>query len=316
VQPAVLIYNPASGSHNARRLPAVGDALGRSGYAAEPRPTAAPGDATSIARRAAADGAAAVFAMGGDGTLREVAAGLLGGGLKSTPPLGFLPAGTANVLVRSLGLPRNALDAAEGMRDCRPRPIDAGVVETTAGDRTPFLMMASCGLDAAVMTRRQSPRLKKLLGRAAFTLGTLETWLRYTYPEIVVRRPDAELRGSLVVVANVPLYGGDFRMAPAADFEDGKLDLVVFKGGRRATLSLGWDLARGRHTARFDVTTAAVRQVEVDAPEGVRMQVDGDLLPAPPPWTVRLAAERLNVLLPRAQTPLPGLRKGLVKLPS
>ena len=291
---SALVYNPKSGSHAPRLLPPVLAALAAAGYDAEPRPTTAPGDATRLAREAAAQGVEAVFAMGGDGTLREAAAGLLG----TEVALGPLPAGTANVLVRSLGLPRRTLAAARAMATARPRPIDVGRV----GEEL-FLMMASCGLDSAVIAR-QSSFLKKIMGRAAFALRGVASWWSYGYPEIHVRhraagRGGKQLRGSLVVVANIPCYGGDFRIAPAADFGDQRLDLVVFRGGGRiATSGFARDLVLGRHTRRADVTTDRVEEVTIEAPDDVRLQIDGDVLVAPSPWTVRLAAERLRVLLP------------------
>src|SRR5262249_43385485 len=95
VRRAALIYNPTSGRRkHAQVLDPVLATLRGGGFAVEPAPTSYAGEATVLARGLAADGCEAVFSLGGDGTAREVAAGLLG-----TPTaLGFLPGGTANVL--------------------------------------------------------------------------------------------------------------------------------------------------------------------------------------------------------------------------
>ena len=289
---ATLIYNPQAGGAVARRLPRIAAALEAGGFVLELCPTSGPGDATALARQTVAAGAEVAFALGGDGTIREVAAGLLG----SDVALGPLPAGTANVLALSLGLPANALGAARGLVGGRPRQIDVGLV-----NGEPFLMMASCGLDSEVMAH-QSSWWKKRFGRAAFGVTMLRRWWTYGYPELEVRFAGRSVRGSLVAVCNVPYFGGRFRMAPAADLFDGRLDVVVFRGrGRRATLGFTLGVVfGGRHLRRRDVEAATVEAVEIVAPPEMRLQVDGDVLEVAPPWTVRISGERLTVLLPAA----------------
>lgn len=286
---SVLIYNPKAGGKVEALVPRIAEVLSAGGYALEPCPTKGPGDATQLARRAVDQGAEVAFALGGDGTLREVAAGLLG----SSVALGALPAGTANVLALALGIPRNALAAAKALAGGRRQEIDVGL----AGEE-PFLMMASCGLDSEVMAH-QSPWWKKRFGRAAFGVTMLKQWWTYGYPEVEVRHAGTSLRGTLAAVCNVPYYGGKFKLAPDADFTDGLLDVVVFRGrGRWATLAFNLQLARGRHVHRPDVELMRVREVEVLAPPEVRLQIDGDVLMATPPFTFRMSENRLSVLLP------------------
>jgi len=291
VRRAVLIYNPTSGRQASDRLlPAVVEPLRAAGFEIEPLPTRGPGDATRLARRAAAQaGIEVAFAMGGDGTLREVAAGLLG----SDVALGPLPAGTANVLALACGLPREARAAARVLGDCTPQSIDVGM----AGE-VPFLMLTSCGLDAEVMAH-QDDRLKRRLGRGAFVRTALSRWWSYAYPEIVVRLGGRTQRVTLVAVCNIPYYGGRIRMAPGADFRDQRLDCVLFRGrGRAATLGFVRDLAWGRHLRRGDVEVVSTREVEIAGPPELKVQVDGDSLPLESPLAIGLARERLRVLLP------------------
>ncbi len=280
---AVLVYNPKSGRRlSQRRLPAIIEILGHGGFAVEPRPTSGPGDATRLARAAVADGGVeVVFALGGDGTLREVAAGLLG----SEVVLGPLAAGTTNVMALALGLPREARAAARVLPRCEPVVIDVGV----AGGE-PFLMCATGGLDAAVMAR-QDGGLKKLLGRGAMVAPVLSQWWRYGYPdlELLIDGQRRE-RVSYFAVCNIPYYAGTFRMAPEADYRDGRLDLVLFHGrGRRRTLGLIRDLALGRHHRRADVEILRVEAVELLAPSDACVQVDGDVPAVKPPLRIGLA---------------------------
>ena len=140
---SVLIYNPKAGRW---RTPVVARdllaALGQRGFAIDARPTDEPGHATQLAREAADAGVEVVFAFGGDGTLRETAAGLVG-----TPAaLAPLPGGTTNVIAYSLGVPARPLQAAATFQHSRVREIDVGLCEEEI-----FLMQASAGLDARIM---------------------------------------------------------------------------------------------------------------------------------------------------------------------
>jgi diacylglycerol kinase (ATP) len=244
-----------------------------------------------LARAAAAEGMQAVFALGGDGTVRETAAGLLG----SEVPLGILPGGTVNVLARALGLPRDAVTAARRSGALVPRALDVGL----AGSQ-PFLMMVSAGLDSHLLSHLDL-RLKRWLGQAGIGLQGLSDWWRYPYPPLQLEADGVLHQASFAAVSNIPLYGGTFRLAPAALPDDGKLDLVLFRGsGRRATLRFVLALARGAHVGRQDVTVLQVREVTIRGPEGTPFQVDGDAAAERCPVTIRLAEERLHVLVPVA----------------
>ncbi len=292
MRPAVLIYNPRAGrwaaARRAERLAAV---LGAAGWDAEPQPTAGPGDATRLARRAAADGAEAVFAHGGDGTLREAAAGLVGG----RTALGFLPGGTANVMRLELGLPRGAEAAARALGDAVARPWDVGLC-----NGVPFLMQVSAGLDAAILAAI-GPRAKRLLGVASVVGPGLRRWLGYGYPAIRLTADGEPLTGTLVVAGNIARYGGPWRMLPAARSDDRRLDLLVFHGrGRAASLGFARDLflLGGRHARRRDVSLRRAERIDLLGPPGLPVQMDGDPIAGAPPVEIRLAPDRLRLLVP------------------
>lgn len=288
----VLISNPAAGQRDhARRLAAIERALAAGGWAVATRSTAGPGHATELARAAAAEGAGAVFAFGGDGTVREVAAGLLG----STVPLAILPGGTVNLLALALGLPGDPVAAAAAVPRLERSPFDVGLAGAT-----PFLMMVSAGLDAAALARTRRA-WKRWLGEGAVGAQALFEWWRYAYPALTVdstAEAESESReASFAVVANIPFFGGPLRLVPQARPDDGRLDLLTFRGrGRGATLGFAWDAWRGRHLQRPDVAWGKVDTVTLRAPRGVLAQIDGDVCPEPFPLTVRLGPERLWVL--------------------
>lgn len=312
---AVLIVNRAAGGRRPDELVSRLDGLlTRSGFQVDAIFTAAPGDATTLARAAASAGADAVFALGGDGTLREAAQGLLGSGV----PLGPLPGGTANVLGLALGLPRDPMACAESICRLEPRNVDVGVVRSLAADgrggpgaadvpERVFLMMASAGLDARVLARL-SPERKRRLGRVHVAARGLSEWWGYDYPGVTVEVAGEAHPASFVAVSNIPHYGGPFRMAPQARLDDHTLHLLVFRGsGRLPTLDFVWSVMRSRHVDRPDVLVrpvAAHERVVLRGPDGepgrLDAQVDGDPCPDPPPLEVRLAEEPLPVLAPAA----------------
>lgn len=313
---AILIYNPAAGRR--RQAALVGrlvPALAEGGWKPEPAATAGPGDAGRLAGEAAGAGAEAVFVLGGDGTVREAAAGLLDRlrrGLPA-PPLGILPGGTTNVLAHALGVPPSPLAAARRLH--RPgaaseaagaeppaaagggtavRRLDVGLCGTT-----PFLMMVSGGLDAHLLGRLD-PALKARWGRAGIFAQGLTEWWRYRYPALAVSADGGPpVAAAFAAVCNIPYYGGRFALAPAARWDDRRLDLVLQPAaGRLPTLRFALALAGGGDLARAGIGAAPVGEAVIDGPEGACLQVDGDLCAEPLPARVRLAAETLPVLVP------------------
>lgn len=289
---AALIFNPKSGRQTAQRLwPKLEKILRAGGFDVEPLPTAGPGDATRLARAMVEAGdREVVFALGGDGTLREVAAGLMG----SEVALGPIPGGTANVLTLALDIPRRPLAAAAALAGGSVRRMDVGA----AGD-TPFLMMVSGGLDAVIMAR-QSSEMKRRFGALAVAVSGFLHWWRYTYPDIELRIDQEPIQVTFFSASNIRQYGGPFRLAPEADYADGMLDVVLFRGrGRWAVSSLAWDIFLGRHHRRRDLEIRKVRALEIRGPLPDGLQVDGDVLQVGLPVGLEVRASALCVLTPK-----------------
>jgi YegS/Rv2252/BmrU family lipid kinase len=289
VRRAALIYNPTSGRRkHAQALDPVLATLRDGGFAVEPAPTSYAGEATVLARGLAAEGCEAVFSFGGDGTAREVAAGLLG----TSTALGFLPGGTANVLSHGFGLPNDPLRAAAVLCTAPVCDFDVGL----AGG--PFLMMVSAGLDATILAGLDL-RLKRRLGKGAYVWQGAREWWRYGYPDLDILADGKRFTATFAAVANIPYYGGSFRLAPNAQPDNRLLELVLFHGrGRMATLGFAFDLIRGAHVRRRDVTVLRAEEVVLTGPAGAAAQVDGDLCAERLPLTVRLAPDTLKVLFP------------------
>ncbi len=286
----LLIYNLAAGSGRHRaRLQNLLRILRDGGIATEAVATQHPGHATTLARDAAAARSVdVVFAHGGDGTVREVAAGLLG-----TPvALGVIPGGTVNVVRIAFGLPARPEQAAARLCQLAPRPMDVGLC-----DGKPFLMQASAGSVAHVMARTQGSWLKARCGLAGIVAASLPALLDYGYPEIEAEIDGQPVRAYSVMVCNISELAGPYRMVPAGRHDDRQLEVALFHGkGFLAEASFSFDLYRGRHASRPDVAIRPMSVVRILGPRGLALQIDGDAIDARLPVELRLADERLLVL--------------------
>lgn len=296
MRPSILIYNPTAGRGGQRAmLDSLLPALADSGFEVEPRATAAPGDATDLARAAAGEGVEVVFVLGGDGTVREAAAGLAGssGSEAPTAALAILPGGTTNVLAHALGLPPTPLAAARAHAGHTVRRLDVGLC-----DGQPFLMMASGGYDGFLL-EQMDPTWKSRFGKLGIALQGLFHLGRYRFPRLALRVDGEELEARFFAVCNIPYYGGTFELCPSAACDDRRLDLVTFTGGGPvATAGFSLDVARGLHVNRDDVVIRPAARVEIHAPEALPLQLDGDAFACTPPVVIELAPDTVPVLAP------------------
>src|SRR6202051_3203253 len=144
----VIIYNPHAGKlkrKGSERLERSRRILTEAGHEGILGPTFGPGAAVALARDWAADGVGLIVAAGGDGTINEVAEGMV----HSAVPLGILPAGTANVLATETGMSRDLETAARDLLTYTPERISVGRLHFNNGSSTTrhFLLMAGVGLD-------------------------------------------------------------------------------------------------------------------------------------------------------------------------
>ena len=288
---ALLITNPQAG----QRHPDTEDVATALATKYEVEMAAwGPDQSTRAAARAAAeDGFDAVFSLGGDGTARRAAAGLLG----TDTALGVLPGGTANVVARSLGIGGRLLPAVR-------RLIAGGVIDADAGlaGNETFLMQASGGLDASAVSA-VDPALKRRVGMAAYVPAAAQSWWQYEYPEIEIAVDGSTRNVAFFAACNIPYYAGPLQMAPEAGFSSRDLELVTLtRTGKWAALEFAVALATRRHTELDGVNSESVGSVVIKGPLDLRMQLDGDLFEPGYPVEVRLADEKLKLLVPVAES--------------
>jgi diacylglycerol kinase family enzyme len=212
-----VISNPTAGRHRAaRRFERLRRRFGERAVFWQ---TQHAGHAEELAQEAARAGFPVVVAAGGDGTVHEVANGLLRAGRPGVI-FGVLPIGSANDYAHSLahdGRPAQAGGLA----------VDVGVVREPGGRQRHFLCCLGLGLNGAVTL--ESHRIKRLQGVALYGLATLRAlWYHYACPRMSLKLDDEQTQWEPTLMLSVLLgrREGNFVMAPAARLDDGLFDYV------------------------------------------------------------------------------------------
>jgi diacylglycerol kinase (ATP) len=296
--PALVIVNPVAGNGRARRaasrLAAACHAAG-----ATLSTTSAPGHAAELAAAAAAAGFGRVIAVGGEGTIQEVANGLLGAA--AAMPLGIVPGGNGNDLARALGLPRDPLAALALALHGAPRPMDVGIARGGGRDRA-FVDAAGIGFDAGIAARMAGARAWWQRGRPGYLLTTLDELRRYRNARVRIvldGGEPTEHRILFAAIANGAWYGGGMQIAPGATVDDGALDVcLVGDLSRFAALGQLPGLYRGAHVRHPAVTTMHVRSIELASiDDDVPVHLDGEPFGSLP-LRIEVRPAALQVVMP------------------
>ncbi|NOX88920.1 MAG: diacylglycerol kinase family lipid kinase [Calditrichaeota bacterium] len=179
--------------------------------------TGYPGHAVKIAEEAVKQNYDAVIAVGGDGTMNEVASGLV----NSNTALGLIPRGSGNGYARSLRIPLNIFKAIETVKYGKIRKVDVGKI-----DQSYFFGVTGVGFDAFIGAQFQSFGMRGPL--PYFYIGVRE-YFRYYYEAFTLKFNGRELtfRPLLITVANTPQYGMSALIAPGAKVDDGVLEICI-----------------------------------------------------------------------------------------
>ncbi len=209
---------------------------------------------------------------GGDGTVNEVVTRVP----QPSFPLAVLPAGTANVLAREIGVPLDPVEALEIALEGRIRRVDTGVVRGRGTHH--FLLMSGVGFDAHVAWRVR-PAIKRRIGKYAFHIASLQTLAGYAFPEFEVVIGGEVLPATSVVAANARGYGGGLLLTPEADMCDGMLDILVVQGsGRMDYASLLYSAWRRRPLPKGSILRRRAPKLEVRGPRGLWVHADGEMI--------------------------------------
>ncbi|HTS12652.1 MAG TPA: diacylglycerol kinase family protein [Candidatus Limnocylindrales bacterium] len=308
IKNAILIYNPTSGrrrSHRFEEIEKAGRILKDAGIAVQIAATTAPGTAREMAHLAVGQRQDLVIACGGDGTVNEVINGLAG----TQMPMALLPAGTANILAKELGVPWDIPQAARLIPGGIVRRIALGIASPVnhnggrAPDGTPlgryFLCVAGAGPDGAIVNGVDEI-FKKNAGILAYWAEGMKQLFRYDFPEMRVHSGGQERKATIIVVGRTAHYGGPFKITTGASLFEDSFEMLTNSTRSRlkylACLPALWmGKLRGVKGIEAWKDTEAICE-----PAGERMvyaQVDGEPI-GPLPLAFRIVPDALSIVVP------------------
>ncbi len=283
-----LIVNPSAGGGRAlRELPRYEQSLRMRGVRVHVARTRDLEHARALAHAAGLAGEIAA-ACGGDGIVGAVADALRG----TDGLLAILPGGRGNDFARSLGIPRDSEGACATITTGRERAIDLGEV----GGRA-FVGIASCGFDSDANRIANATRVPGDLAYLYAALRALAAWQPARF-EIALDGVARTHVGYTVAVANGSQYGGGMRIAPDAQLDDGRFDVVTVAQVSKARFLRGLPrVFKGTHVANPEVAVQRASEVTIAADRPFDLYADGDPI-ATLPVTVRTLPGAVRVLAP------------------
>ncbi|MDP2728308.1 MAG: diacylglycerol kinase family lipid kinase [Dehalococcoidia bacterium] len=286
---ARLILNPIPWEHRVRDgLAQMMSSLEDGGIRSDVSFTKMTEAMTESVAQAVREGYDLVIAGGGDGTVSEVASGLVGTDI----PLGIIPCGTFNNIATSLNIPHDLQKAVSILVAGNTREIDVGKV-----NQYYFFEAAGVGLDATIF-----PIGEEIKGGHYYQLFQASLrFLRYHAEEMTILLDDAlevKTRAPMVVVANGPYYGSGFNIAPEADLDDGLFSVVVFEACNRLEVASYFAATAGRRKASLPcISTYKASHLEIFSRVPLPAHADGRPI-GTSPVTLQTIRRGLRVVAP------------------
>ncbi|MCL5611105.1 MAG: diacylglycerol kinase family lipid kinase [Chloroflexi bacterium] len=298
----LLLYNPAAGRVPVRPfVRGIIRPLNAAGWQVEVAETLSGSHATQVAHQAAAEKYDAVFAIGGDGTVGQVASGLI----HTETALAVLPAGTTNVWARELGLPtfdwwhNGALKkSASLLSDASTRRVDVGLC-----NGHPFLLWAGIGLDAmTVHALEPRPRFVKYVSVPQYFAATVWNATIWHGMDLRVWADDQRVDGHflLAIATNIRRYvGGMAVLSPNAFLDDGEMDLWLMSGNNVAdAFRHFFDLLAGRHLTSDQARCLPFHSARIESDTAFSAQVDGEPMLGGAQAEFKIQKQALKVVIP------------------
>jgi YegS/Rv2252/BmrU family lipid kinase len=295
-RPHLVLVNPSAGGGRARELlPRLEGALRDHAIDHRLVMTTSLDHGVQEARAAARNGEIPVV-MSGDGLIGQIGGALAGMGV----PMGVIPGGRGNDLARVMGIPTEIPAAVDLLAAGHARRIDVGEVN---GRR--FVGIASCGFDSDANRIANEARFVK--GNLVYlyaALRALAAWKPARF-EVVLDGERHEFTGWAVAAANSKAYGGGMFLAPDAELDDGRFDVVCTADTSKLHCLVNLPkVFKGTHVDNPEVTVMRASEVEITADRPFAVYADGDHL-ADLPATVRLLPRALDVIAPPHGPPGP-----------
>jgi diacylglycerol kinase (ATP) len=257
--------------------------------------TPGPNKAGELARKAAHAGCDLVLAAGGDGTINEAINGLMG----CKVVFGALPAGTANVLAKEIGLSSRPDRAASQLLHAVPTRISLGAYDRPGQARRHFALMAGIGLDARIVYELDL-NLKARLGKLAYWHGGFRQ-LGRPIPQFTIEVNGESRYASFALITRVRNYGGDFQIARRIRLTDSDFEIVIFQDSEWLDyLRFVGAVVTNRLYSTPGVTICRATTATVLCPEDTRIyvQTDGEAVGGIPA-TILSVPDALTLLVPK-----------------
>jgi diacylglycerol kinase (ATP) len=299
----VFLVNPASANGSTgRRWPELARRAAAAGLEGDALFSERPGHLAELAREAALGGAELLVVVGGDGSVNEVANGLVG--LPVTPELAVIPRGTGWDFVRTHGIPRGVEQAVEVAVTGEPRIVDAGRVAYRAWDGSEaeaiFANVASAGMSGAI-AKRANETTKALGGKASYLWATFAVFAGWSATVLHVTVDGERREGAMfdVFVGIGRFLGGGMKMLPEAEPGDGLFDVLTIGDITKRDLLLTMPkIYRGTHLPHPKAELLRGATVEIDADQPLPIELDGEQ-PGTTPVRFEAVPGALRVRVPR-----------------
>lgn len=283
-----FIINPISGTQNKRKLPKlISQLLDKSQWLENIVFTDHAGHATELAKQYAQMGFDAVIAVGGDGTVNEVAQGLR----DSETAMGIIPMGSGNGFARHLGIPLRANRAIEMLNHSEPIRVDYGL----ANDKL-FVSTCGTGFDALVAYQFANTDRRGFMSYLQNIMKELLTYRAQNY-QIVGDGIDVTHKAFLITFANANQWGYEACIAPKASIQDGEMDICIMSSS--AVLAVP-GLALRLFTKSLDnslfMNTIRAKDICLKRENEAPFHIDGDPIEMAQDVHIRIVADGLKVL--------------------
>lgn len=297
-----MVYNPVAGRYPSRMLTErAASVLEQHGWEVEIETTTGGDHIFSLASQAAQDKKDSLIVVGGDGSLNKALPGLVG----TETALGVLPAGTANVWAREIGLPGLSWTRLNALEESAHRLARGHIQRVDVGlsNEKHFLLWSGIGIDAFIVhriePRKQWEKNFTLVRYAANAVWSARQWQGV---KLRIETDDLKVEGKFMLaeVSNIRLYAGGFAtLSPQARLDDGLMELWLFDGENlEELLQQAWSLWSGKHVNSKRVKFMQFKKVILESDAPIHLQMDGEPEFGGMQVSIKVLPGALKVLIP------------------
>ena len=287
----LFIVNPIAGGGKAKSLISlIEDQMKKNNINFKIVITERESQATEIAEENA-DNYKLIVAVGGDGTVNEVAKGIIN---KRQGILGIIPGGTGNDMARSLGIPLNPKEALKLILKGNKKEIDIGRVNSYD-----FLNISSAGFDAEVVINNEKIK-KRFKSHISYAISVVYTLFTYKNKNVTIKINGKTFNEKILLLAvgNGKYYGGGMKILPMPQIDDGYLDICLISNiSKLLSLYLFPTIFNGHHIKyKKYVKIYKAKSVTITSKEEFLLNIDGDVIETKEA-SFSLSDKKLNIIV-------------------